>query len=125
MHYLVTIVLFLNDLSKKNTKLDINVDHNTVISKMVTPLFLFMFNRTSNSPLTEFWLVEYIIFGANLLVSEEITRILLLKECQYFGWVNYEDKGKTKSSWNKQRSLRTIIVICCILIVTQNLLLIF
>jgi hypothetical protein len=39
--------------------------------------------------------------------------------------MSFEESGKSKSNWNKKRALRTIIVICCILIVTQNLLLIF
>lgn len=59
------------------------------------------------------------------MVSTELVRILLLKECQYLGWTSYEENGKSKSTWNKRRSLRNIIVICCVLVVTQNLLLIF
>lgn len=65
------------------------------------------------------------MFATNLMVSVEIERVLLLKECQYFGWMTFEESGKSKSAWNKNRALRTIIIICCILIVTQNLLLIF
>jgi len=47
MHFLLTIVFFLNEISKKNTKLDINIDQNTLFSKIVTPILLFIFNKTS------------------------------------------------------------------------------
>jgi len=47
MHFLLIIALFLNEFSKKNIKLDINVDSNSAFSKYVTPLSLFIFNKTS------------------------------------------------------------------------------
>lgn len=52
MHFLLTIVFFLNDLTKKNTKLDMNIDHSSIFSKIVTPLLLFIFNKTSQTTLT-------------------------------------------------------------------------
>lgn len=52
MHFLLTIVFFLNDLTKKNTKLDMNIDHSSLFSKIVTPLLLFIFNKTSQTTLT-------------------------------------------------------------------------
>jgi hypothetical protein len=125
MHFLLTIVFFINEISKKNTKLDMNIDQSSVFSKIITPILLFIFNKTSESTLSEFWFIEFLVFATNLFVSVELERILLLKECQYFGWMSFEESGKSKSNWHKRRALRTIIVICCILIVTQNLLLIF
>lgn len=52
MHFLLTIVFFLNDLTKKNTKLDMNIDHNHLFSKIATPLLLFIFNKTSETALS-------------------------------------------------------------------------
>lgn len=52
MHFLLTIVFFINELSKKNTKLDMNIDHNSLFSKLITPVLLFIFNKTSESSLS-------------------------------------------------------------------------
>ena len=52
MHYLISVIFFLNELSRKSAKLDINIDHGRMFSKLVTPLLLFMFNKTSESPLS-------------------------------------------------------------------------
>lgn len=125
MHLLLIMALFLNEFSKKNTKLDINVDSNNVFSKYVTPLSLFVFNKTCAATPNHLWYLEFAIFALNLFLSSELNRILLLKECQYLGRFSFEDAGKEKATWNRRRALRTIIVICCVLIVLQNLLLIF
>jgi hypothetical protein len=125
MHFLLIMALFINEFSKKSTKLDINVDSNNVFSKYVTPLSLFIFNKTCKNTLTQVWYLELAIFALNLFLSSELNRILLFKECQYLGRLKFEESGKEKASWNKRRALRTIIVICCVLIVLQNLLLIF
>ena len=84
MHYLVSVIFFLNELSRKNTKLDINIDHHRIFSKLITPLLLFLFNKTSEAPLSEFWLIELLLFATNLFLSNELLCVLLLKECQYF-----------------------------------------
>lgn len=47
MHLLLIFIFFISELSKKNTKLDMNIDQNSVFSKMVTPSALFIFSRTS------------------------------------------------------------------------------
>ena len=124
MHYLLIMALFLNDFSKRGMKLDINVDSNNIFSKFVTPLSMFIFNRTCELNELDFWSLELVIFGINLFISSELNRILLMKECQYFGWASLEDV-KDKTTWNKRRALKAIIVVCCVMIVVQNLLLIF
>lgn len=86
MHYLLIMALFLNDFSKRGMKLDINVDSNNVFSKFVTPLAMFIFNRTCELNELDFWGLEMLVFGLNLFISSELNRILLMKECQYFGW---------------------------------------
>jgi hypothetical protein len=48
-----------------------------------------------------------------------------MKECQYLGWMTYEENGKAKTTWNRRRALRAAIVVCCVMVVSQNLLLIF
>ena len=124
MHYLLIMALFLNDFSKRGMKLDINVDSNNVFSKFVTPIAMFIFNRTCDLNELDFWALEMLIFGLNLFLSSELNRILLMKECQYFGWSS-GDEAKEKPTWNKRRALKTMIVVCCVMIVVQNLLLIF
>lgn len=69
MHYLLIMALFLNDFSKRGMKLDINVDSNNLFSKFVTPLALFIFNRTCHLPQLDFWSLELLFFGGNLFLS--------------------------------------------------------
>ena len=123
MHLLLIIVLFLNELTKKNTKLDMNIEHSSVSAKIITPILLFVFNKTSENPLSEFLFIELLIFATNMVISVELQRIVLLKQCQYFGWEVLEGSGKTKGGWSRQKALKNIIMSCCLLIVTQNLLL--
>lgn len=125
MHFLLIIALFLNEFSKKNTKLDINVDSNNAFTKYVTPLSLFIFNKTVETDFSQFMCLQLAVFSLNQFLSSELNRILLLKECQYLGWKSIQESRKEKFIWNRRRALRSIIVICCAMIVLQNLLLIF
>lgn len=123
MHFILIMVIFLNEFSKKNIKLDINVDSNNLLPKFITPTTLFFLAQTNSLHPQEFWYLQLPFFAANLFISSELNRLLVLKECQYFGWGN--EDSKEKGSWSRKRGLRSIIVVCCILIVIQNLLLLF
>ena len=125
VHFLLITMFFVNDASKKNTKLDVNIDHVNLFSHLVTPLSLFIFAKTSHYELSEEWLIEVFAFASNLFVSLEIEKILLMKECIHFGWTNFEEGGKSKLVWNRKRALKGIIIACCVLIVIQNILLYF
>ncbi len=72
MHLLLIIVLFLNELTKKNTKLDMNIEHSSVSAKIITPILLFVFNKTSENPLSEFLFIELLIFATNMVISVEL-----------------------------------------------------
>lgn len=57
IHFLIYIIMFFSDNSKKSIKLDIIVDQNNIFSNIITPALLFMFNKTSESSLSEFWFI--------------------------------------------------------------------
>ena len=70
MHYLLIMGLFLHDFSKKNSKLDINVDSNNMFTKYVTPLSLFIFNKTSTPhSYHSFWHLELALLAVNIFIS--------------------------------------------------------
>lgn len=130
MHYLLIMILFLTDYSKKSMKLDISLNSNTTFSKFITPLTLFIFNKTCKDNHSDFWYIEFALFAANLFISSEISKVLTLKECQYFGWVSDEGvdivkEKEGKRAWSRHKALKSMIVVSCILVVSQNLLLIF
>jgi hypothetical protein len=54
MHFLLIHVFFINEITKKNTKLEMNIDHNNVASKIITPILLFIFDKTSENSLNEY-----------------------------------------------------------------------
>lgn len=68
MHFVLVMVLFLNEFSKKSTKLDINVDYNNV-TRFVTPLSLFIFNKTCHPRHSDFWYLEGAFFALNLFIA--------------------------------------------------------
>lgn len=88
MHFILIMVLFLNEFSKKNTKLDINVDSNNLFPKFLTPTTLLLLAKTNSLHPQNFWYLQLPFFVANLFISSELNRLLVLKECQYFGWMN-------------------------------------
>ena len=55
MHFILIIGLFINEFSKRGLKLDINVDSNSIFAKFVTPISLFIFNRTCEPSHLDFW----------------------------------------------------------------------
>jgi hypothetical protein len=57
MHFLLITALFLNEFSKRGMKLDINVDSNNIFAKFVTPLSMFLFNRTVQLQEGDLWYV--------------------------------------------------------------------
>lgn len=79
VHFFLIMMFFVSDASKKNTKLDVNIDHVNLFSHLVTPISLFVFAKTSHYELTEEWLIEVFAFASNLFVSLEIEKILLMK----------------------------------------------
>ena len=105
--------------------MDINVDSNSIFSKFITPMSMFIFNRTIEGIDADMWYLQFVLFGVNLFISSELNRIMLMKECQYFGWMTYEEASKEKTTWNRRRALRTMIVVCSVMIVVQNLLFVF
>lgn len=79
VHFILIMMSFISDASKKNTKLDVNIDHVNLFSHLLTPASLFIFAKTSHSELTEEWLIEVFAFASNLFLSLEIEKILLMK----------------------------------------------
>lgn len=69
VHFFLIMMFFVSDASKKNTKLDVNIDYVNLFSHLVTPVSLFIFAKTSHNELTEEWLIEVFAFASNLFLS--------------------------------------------------------
>jgi hypothetical protein len=79
MHFLVIIVLFINDFNKKTSRYETVSSDNGIMNRIITPFLLFMLVKTSESAISEFIFLELIIFGGNLVLSRELVSILLLQ----------------------------------------------
>lgn len=79
MHFLVIIVLFLNDFNKKASRYETVSADNGIMNRIITPFLLFMLVKTSESAITEYVFLELMIFGGNLVLSRELVSILLLQ----------------------------------------------
>jgi hypothetical protein len=79
MHFLVIIVLFINDFNKKTSRYETVSADNGIMNRIITPFLLFMLVKTSESVITEYIFLELMIFGGNLVLSRELVSILLLQ----------------------------------------------